>query len=437
MQYPATEQAQRIRLAAQRIRVIDIVRGVAVLGIVTMNIPDMAFPDELVLDFHALDPGEGWNYWIGVISEIVFAGKMRGLFTLLFGVSSILIVEKLKRNTEGLAVADFYFRRLSWLLVIGLVDAYVFLWWGDVLFKYAILGMFLFPFRRASYRVLTAAVLICLAVLTIRPLVEYREMASLQQEYVDVRSEQRAGRPLTEDEQEIVTEWRESLEDMRPDYASVEEEREAKAGDYFEIFEYNAFPAFEEQTTIFYSEDVWDMGLYMFLGIMLFRKGFFDEQVKQTTHLAIASLGTGLGLAIQAWSNLGFYEHDSDPVASLYYLIFLDLGRLPLVLGYLSLIVFVFRTAAFKRIGDWLAAAGRMALSNYLIQSIIGAYIFYGFGLAQFDRLTRLEVAAVVVSICIVQVIFSVIWMGRFHYGPFEWLWRSLTYWKTQPFRKK
>jgi uncharacterized protein len=402
-----------------------------------MNIPEMAYPEDIVFDFQAMDPDQGWNYRTGIILEILFAGKMRGLFTLLFGVSSILIIENLERSTGGLHTTRIYFRRLLWLSVFGLINAYLLLWRGDVLFQYALLGVLLFYFRRASYRVLTAAALACLAVLTIHPLAEYREMASLKQAYVDVMNDQQSAQSLTPDGREVVCQWQDSIDDMRPDYESIEEEREAMAGPYFEIAEHNAGRAVEEQTTIFYMEDIWDMGLYMFLGIMLFRMGFFDERMRQTTHLAIAFVGIGTGLAVHAWMNLGLYGENPDPAESLYYLIFVDLGRLPFVLGYLSLIILVFRTEVLKRIGDWMVAVGRMALSNYLIQSVIGALVFYGFGLAQFDQMTRLDIAMVIVFVWIFQVIFSVIWMKIFYYGPFEWLWRSLTYWRIQPLRKR
>jgi len=100
------------------------------------------------------------------------------------------------------------------------------------------------------------------------------------------------------------------------------------------------------------------------------------------------------------------------------------------------MIILIFRLEISRRVGDWMQAAGRMALSNYLMQSVIGALVFYGFGLAQFNSLSRLELAAFVFLVCIFQLIFSVIWMKRFHYGPAEWLWRSLTYWKLQPLRR-
>ncbi len=429
MQYSLVEQTQRIR-------VIDIIRGVAVLGIITINIPDMAYPEDLVLDFHATDPEQGCSFWVGVISEILFSGKMRGLFTLLFGVSSILIVENLERHIDGSVAADIYFRRLLWLLVFGLVNAYIFLWWGDVLFKYAILGMFLFAFRNASYRTLTAAALICLAALTIQPLAEYRELADLQQSFVSLLNKQQAAKPLTSVEQEVIDQWQLILDDTRPDYGSIEDERRVKSGHYFEIFIYNRERVVEEQTEIFYKEDGWDMSLYMFLGIMLFRMGFFDRRVKRPVYLAIASLGIGIGLAIHTWINLGLYTNDFDPVDEQYYLIFMDLGRVPLVLGYLSLIVFIFKMKVFERVGDWMVAVGRMALSNYMLQSVIGVVVFYGFGLAQFNQLSRLDVFIVIVCIWIFQIMFSLIWTRLFLYGPFEWLWRSLTYWRVQPMRK-
>ena len=420
----------------QRIRIIDIVRGIAVLGIFTINIVDMGYPEDLVLAFHLTDPDKGWNYWTGLGSETLFAGKMRGLFTLLFGVSAVLFIEKLGRRYDAPTVAGIYYRRLLWLLVFGLLNGYVFLWWGDVLFKYALLGMLLYAFRQASLGVLTAAVLACLAVLTLQPLADYRETADLQQDAMALQAQQESGRRLGLDDRDVIADWRDTRDELWPDYDLIEDEMETKQGRYGEIFRYNATYVLEEYTTIFYQEDLWDMMPYMLLGIMLFRLGFFDERTKQGVHIAIALVGIGTGLATHAWINLGLQDNPLDPVNSLYYRIFFDLGRLPFVLGYLSLIIFVFRMAIFRRIGDGMSATGRMALSNYLMQSILAAFLFYGFGLAQFHPLNRLDLAMVTVVFWILQIGFSVFWMRRFHYGPFEWLWRSLTYWHIQPLRK-
>lgn len=418
-----------------RIRSIDITRGIAVLGIFTMNATDMAYPQELILDFHAADPTMGWNYWVAFNFEVLFSGKMRGLFTLLFGVSSVLIAERIIQKTDGLTATEYYFRRLLWLLVFGLVNAYIFLWWGDVLFKYALLGLLLFYFRSASNRSLSVAIVTCLAVLTIQPYMEYRDTANLEQEYIAVQAKQLAAQPLTSEDYEFVDHWQAVLADMSPDDESIEDEIQAKSGSYAGILRYNATYAVEEQTSIFYTEDVWDMLLFMFLGIMLLRMGFFEEQFSRIVHLSIAVYGIGIGLAVHTGLNIGVYANYSDPVASLYYLIFYDLGRVPFVIGYASLVILVFHQETFKYIGDGMVAVGRMALSNYLMQSIIGAFVFYGFGLARFGEMSRLDLAAFILLVWIFQMLFSVLWMRVFNHGPVEWLWRSLTYWEVQPLR--
>jgi uncharacterized protein len=420
---------------ANRIRIIDIIRGIAVLGIFTMNFSVMSFPAGLSENYSITDPNKGWGYWIGVISDILFLDKMRGLFTLLFGVSAVLIIERLGKKFGGLDAVTIYFRRLVWLLAFGLIHAYILLWSGDVLFHYAILGMLLIPFIKASRKVLVAAILTCLVVLIIQPITDYRDTVELQKQYATIKNKQQSNVNLTIDDQEVLEEWGESIADSQPDDEEIEDEVENKTGDYFDVFDYNKKDVVESETTEFYTNGFWDMILYMFLGIMLFRMNFFDVNIKQAVHFIIALCGTGIGLVVNAWLYLHYYENFSYPVGSLYYLIFVDLGRLPLVLGYTSLIIFLFRLKLLDRMGNWLAETGKMALTNYLMQSIIGAFILYGFGFAQFNQLNRVEIAIIILSVWISQIIFSSLWMRYFNYGPFEWAWRSLTYWKIQPLR--
>ncbi len=302
-----------------------------------------------------------------------------------------------------------------------------------MLIKYAILGVLLFAFQRAPFWILIATALTCLALLTIQPAAEYRELVNLQQKSTAAQYKQQSGHPLTPGDLNTLEQWKEALEDIQPRTDSIERESQIKTGSFIGLFRYNLHSAFEEQTYIFYKEDVWDMLLFMILGIMLFRLGFFNERRKQTLHLTTAFFGVGIGLVIHSWMILGIYENPLDPVRLQFFLIFSNLGRLPFVVGYLSLIILVFRPGIFRPIGDWMVAVGRMALSNYLISSIIGAFVFYGFGLALFNQLSRLQVLFVIIVVWIGQVVFSVIWIKRFHYGPFEWLWRSLTYFKAQP----
>lgn len=424
---------QALTNTTDRIRIIDIIRGVAVLGIFAMNLPLMAFPHNLSNNYLITNPNQGWGYWIGIISDIIFLDKMRGLFTLFFGVSAVLIIKKLEKQFGELDAITIYFRRLLWLLVFGLVHAYILLWSGEVLFHYAVLGMFLFPFIKASRKVLVAAILTCLAVLILQPIIDYRDMVDLQKEYSSVQNKQQSNEILAIDDKEILEEWKESIADNQPDEEEIEDEVEAKTSYYFDVFDYNKEEVIEEETVEFYLYHFWDYIPYMLLGIILFRIGFFDKNIKQTAQLIIAVCGISIGLMVHTWLYLHYYENYSNPVDSLYYLIFVDLGRLPFVLGYISLIIFLFRLRSLDRMGNWLAATGKMALTNYLTQSIIAAYILYGFGFAQFNQLNRVKIAAIILSVWIFQVIFSSAWIKYFDYGPFEWVWRSLTYWKIQP----
>ena len=419
----------------QRIRIIDIVRGVAVLGIFAINAADMAYPQDLVLDFHLTGISDSRDSYVAVAFEVLFAGKMRGLFTLLFGVSSVLIIDRLMVRKGGPAAAALYCRRLAWLAVFGLLNAYILLWWGDVLFKYALLGILLLPLGRASSRVLIAAILGCLAFLTLKPYLEYRDAVDIERQYLHLQG-QGDGHATGLTAEEIVEDWQYLLADATADEAWTEAELEVKAGGYRGIFRYNVPMAVEEQTSIFLAEDVWDMLPYMLLGILLLRAGFFGNQFSRRRHLLVASVGIGLGLAIHLWMNVGLFVHSEDPVRSLLYPVFFDLGRLPLVAGYASLIILVFRVELARLAGNWMAAVGRMALSNYLLQSIVGALVFYGFGLAQFNQFSRTDLAGFILVVWIFQIVFSIAWMRWFYLGPAEWLWRSLTYWQAQPFRR-
>jgi len=421
---------------AGRIAILDIVRGFAVLGLFAANVPDMALPEDLVLDFHASDPARGPDFWAALAGQILVSDKMRGLFTILFGVSTVLIVERLESRMDASAAARLYFRRLWWLAVIGLVHAYLLLWWAEVLFKYAILGLLLFPLRRAPFRALAAAMAVCLAVLVAVPFSAWHDMANLRDAAVAVEAREEVGQGLTESDRAILRDWADSVEDMYPDKEYMEEEIAAKTGSYEATLVFVAPLAFEEQTYFFLREDIWDMALYTMLGILLYRSGFFAGTLSRRMLAVLAIGGIAIGAAVHGWIGYGLVEARRDPVAYLFYLIFFDLGRLPFVIGIVSLALLLFTMPALARPAGWLAAAGRMVMTNYVLQAVLGALVFYGVGLALFNAFDRMHIIVFTVAVTAFQIVFSVWWMDRFRYGPLEWLWRSLTWWRPQPMKK-
>src|SRR5690606_37439662 len=129
-----------------RINSLDVIRGIALLGILLMNINGMGLP------FSYSDPSilghtEGLNFYVWVTNEMIFEGTMRGLFTLLFGAGVILLTSRLIKDGAGISTADIYYRRMVWLLLFGLFNAWILVWHGDILYPYALFGFFLFPFR--------------------------------------------------------------------------------------------------------------------------------------------------------------------------------------------------------------------------------------------------------------------------------------------------
>lgn len=425
-------------LPANRIQIIDITRGIAVLGIFVINVQDMAFPDSLAFYLYQGSSEPKLDKYIGLLFEIIFYGKMQGLFAVLFGVSSALIIDKLIHIEGGPSDVRLYFFRLLWLAVFGLVNAYALLWWGDVLFKYAVIGILLFPLRSLSIKSLLAVLLVGFTIIIAQSFLGYVEVVDLQERVADIRSKRQQGQPLSAEQEQIASDLRRIQMDLAPDFEFIDEEVEIKTGSYLRLFTYNAGQAFEEQTTIFLTEDFAQIFLYMTLGVALVRlKVFVGLGCRRRVFIFIAFFCLGVGVLVHAWLNLGLYASRLDPVSVRYFQMFFELGRLSFVLGYLGVIIIAFRMSILRSAGDCLAAVGRMALTNYLLHSIIGAAVFYGFGLMQFNRLARSEIVLVIALTWAFQIVGSVGWMTRFRYGPVEWLWRSLTYGKILPIRKR
>ena len=153
---------------SERIIILDSLRGIAVLGILLMNIPGFAFPQVTRLDPSVLGEWSGPNYYAWYTVEWMLEGSQRAIFSMLFGAGVILFVGRLVKRMDGMMAAEYFIRRQLWLLVFGLINAYVLLWFWDVLFHYAIFGVILFAFRRVSAKGLLVAAGVSLLLMTTR-----------------------------------------------------------------------------------------------------------------------------------------------------------------------------------------------------------------------------------------------------------------------------
>jgi uncharacterized protein len=185
----------------------------------------------------------------------------------------------------------------------------------------------------------------------------------------------------------------------------------------------------------------WDWLALMFIGMAMLSWGFFSNKLPTSTYTVTLLIGYGLGLPI-SWF---YFKYSADwlvnpgkvidyfrvDVYSLY-----DIRRVLLALGHASLIILIFRSNLVPWLMRSLTAVGQMAFTNYLSQSIICSLIFHGFGFGYFGKLSFYQLYYIVAGIWVFQLIISPIWLKYFRFGPFEWLWRSLTYWKIQPMKK-
>lgn len=424
----------------ERIQFIDAVRGLALLGILLMNITAQSQAHFFYDKMDLRQPLTGLNFYAWGAEMLLFEGTMRGLFSILFGAGTILLLTRLVKKKTGLEPADIYYRRLLWLLVFGLINAFIFLWPGDILYPYALCGLLLFPFRNLSPKNL---LWIAFAVLVIGT---YRENSDLFQ-YKKTISQGQVAEALEAKKVKLTDKQKEQLDAYKgfKERASGQgivkraekEEKEIKGQSYLAIFRYYRDINMRLQSQDMYENGIWDILLCFFIGMALYKSGYLLGKESNALYATVAVVGISLGMVINYFYLRQQYQLKFDvfqlvqKVKFSYY----EIRRVSQTLGYLSLLILLYKINPFKKILNIFAPVGQMAFTNYLSQSIITSIIFYWFGL--FAKLQRYEIYYVVAAIWLFQIVTSHVWLRYFRFGPFEWVWRSLTYLTKQPMKKK
>ncbi len=436
----AAQTAQRRPVStAERIQTIDVVRGAALLGILLMNIPGFGIHWS-IFNTISRGPRDSADFCTLATIEIFFSGTMRGLFSMLFGAGMVLFMLHKKEVPGGVTVAEYYYRRLLWLVLFGVINAYVFLWPGDILYFYGLAGMLLFPFRKIRPKWLLLIGILCIGIGALKTKLRYDELSDTRAKYLEVVAAEKANKKLTEEQEKDKTAWLEIEKWQKPDTTNINREVRKMHSGYGTIF--NFFMPFNSggETWGMY-HGLWDMLCMMFIGMGLFGLGFFSNKLSTSTYLMALFVGYGIGILL-GWVmffkgqlgsiNLGAYL---DQYRTPHWVLG-DFRRLFLCIGHASLILLIFRSRLVPWLMRGLANTGQMAFTNYLMQSIICTLIFYGYGFSLYNNLAFHQLYYVVAAVWIFQLIFSTVWLRYFRFGPFEWLWRSLTYWKKQPMLK-
>ncbi len=415
-----------------RINSLDVIRGIALLGILLMNINGMGLP------FAYSDPtiaggADGLNLQVWIVNNMLFEGTMRGLFTLLFGAGVILLTSRLEKSGAGISTADIYFRRILWLLVFGLINAWILLWHGDILYPYAIFALMLFPFRHTSVKKLLIAGCVLIGIGVAWDISEYRDNLSLQKEGLEIAEMKKQVGELSEEQEGTLSEWEKFEKKHTPE--EVKEVIENMQKGYFAVVEEKSGLVQFMQSRLVYRLWTWDILSCMLIGMAFFKLRIFHGERTNRFYTLLILVGYAVGLAINFMETKMVLSDNFAALTLLKADQTYQIGRLFTTIGHVGLFMLFIKSGALRWLQKSLAAVGTMALTNYLMHSVITSIIFYGFGFSLYGRLQRYELYYIVFSIWIFQLIVSPIWLRHFQYGPVEWVWRSLTYQKKQPFR--
>ncbi|PWW40381.1 uncharacterized protein DFO83_102199 [Idiomarina loihiensis] len=404
--------------SSQRIELLDILRGFSLLGILLMNMA--FFQSPLTTISLGVEGNESGIDYAIAWSLFVFAeGKFYTMFSLLFGIGFVIFYDRAKQKSN--LPKWLFFRRIIVLGLIGVAHA-VFVWAGDILFIYSIAGLFLLFFVRTSASRLWKWGLFFIAL----------PVALLWLSAVSIHSSSQSSEEIQQ-YQIDVNEMQSSLSEV----ASFASEAYA-TGVYEKVTE----ARIEEFALIFSSEIVFTistfLGLFL-LGAALSRSGVFtssEPQTKVYNKLLIWGGIPGISAALYA-SALPATEMILPTVNAALLYSLMQISSLGLCVAYMAFIALMFcRNKKQNCILKNMAPAGRMALTNYLLQSLCFTTLFYGYGFGLYGELGRFEMMLLALAFWLCQLTLSQWWLQYFNYGPFEWLWRLATYGRWQTFKK-
>lgn len=408
--------------APSRLIALDVLRGVAVMGILLMNIVGFGLPQAAYLNPAAYGGSTGADLAAWAIGFVLVDGKMRALFSLLFGASMALVIDRAEgAGRDGSVV---HLRRMAVLLAIGAVHAYL-IWSGDILIPYAIVGtLALAHIRRDSRELVMIAMVLLLA--------QWLLLWSLVGGLGTLRDAATApGAP-----ESTVRAWRAIADQIGvPSAAATARELATFQGSYATILRERLHHAAAPLLQLI------DVGAetlaLMLLGAAGLRTGFLSGTWRASAYRRVMLVAYGLALpplALVAGATIrsGFDEVLTVHAATLYAAPF----RILTMVGHAALLLLWLRTSPGGRLLARVAAVGRCAFSNYLATSIVMTTLFYGYGWGLFGQLSRAQLYALVPLAWLAMLAWSGPWLKLYHYGPFEWVWRSIARARLQPMRR-
>ncbi|MBD3216910.1 MAG: DUF418 domain-containing protein [candidate division Zixibacteria bacterium] len=417
----------------ERISSMDILRGVAVLGILAMNIYSFGLPASAYANPFAYGGTDSINIGTWFITHTLFALKFMSIFSMLFGAGLMVMYQRFQES--GRPLKKIYYRRIRWLILFGFIHAFL-IWNGDILFLYGICGLVLFVFRKFSVKtlILDSALALGIGLLILIGVGAFFNYAAGSEERIE--EAKLAGEEPSETDIELRNMMEEQEEMFQPSTESIREEIDDYRDGIGSIMATRAGRAAMMNSSSLLFFGIWRAGSMMLLGMALFKLGVFSASHSRRFYLLMVVFGYGIGIPLAWYGGQQLLAYHYDYIYKFaggkYYNY---IGSIPVAFGHIGIVMLFCKSSLLPKLKTALSSVGRMALSNYLTHSIVFTLIFYGYGLGLFAKFERFELMFFVLGMWIIQLIVSPLWLKHFRFGPAEWLWRSLTYKKKQKMR--
>jgi uncharacterized protein len=319
------------------------------------------------------------------------------------------------------------------------------LWIGDILYLYGFCGMLVYLCRKVKPMYLVLGVpLVAVFDFTAGTLF-YQQLRSRRIAYVEASAAAAENKPLTEAQKGALAQWREVEKALLPNREDARENTRKMKSDYATVAGHLRPLAWKIETILLPIE-IWDSLALMLLGLALYQWGFLSGQWSNRDYGRVAAIGYVVGLPLATYGFYHSYLYSPNLELTLrrmelvpieWVRLIYPFQRIFLVTAHVAALILVYKSRYAQPLFRRLEAVGQMALTNYIMQSVICTLFFFGYGLNYYAELDFYQIYFVVFVIWIVQLSVSPLWLRFFLFGPLEWVWRSLTYWKRQPFLRR
>jgi uncharacterized protein len=420
----------------ERLRTLDVLRGAALLGIVLMNVPFSGLPFAAYANPNLWGGNDSLNVGVLAVQWVLFDGKMRALFSMMFGAGIVLFMQRALERENSVRAADLLSRRMLWLMLFGALHGWL-IWAGDILYSYGLFGLLLVPMRNVSPRKLLIVSGVALLLLSLAVVGRGLGQRSTRNAAVAARAVEAQGQTLNKEQRDAKRAWDEAYNAALPSKQKMQEEVDNYRRSYWSVLKQRVGVMRKFNFLPVYFPPAFDIWALMLIGMALFKLGVLQGERSPRFYVRLALAGYVIGISVNALSTYGMIASNFEPVATIFWNAPYQIGRVAVALAHASVLILVVKGARMRWLTDRLAAVGQMAFSNYISHSIVYALVFYAPGLRLFGELQRYQLYVVVLAIWIVNLAWSPIWLRHFRFGPLEWCWRSLTYWQRQPMRRR